>query len=191
MCKLRANYAGGGFEFGTGWTSSPNAIVTAAHCLHAKENRATSVDIWVGRREGMCFEEYHFVLDTQNLFMDNWGLGEHEDWDIAVIRLPHPLPSNLSFLGCNHGLPLSEATLIGYPAEAEHSMNIGVSPTPAGNGGRIRHNGSTMVGMSGSPLVVPHAGHFCVIGMHTHGLTHAAQGLRLDATRASWIDSKS
>lgn len=195
---------------GTGWLIDRNTVVTAAHNLFNKDAflkkngyQPSAVKIWLGQNgpaQSFANVRYAAKWFVHDAYLKNRSKLEY---DVAVIKLDRPAdaasePFRIIDLERENGF--ADIGVVGYPSDIQHpplKMYYAYGGIVSVESGRLFHNVDTAKGQSGGPILTPHDGGLCVIGIHTQGKDFARtrrlkanMGVVLNASLQNWISSR-
>jgi glutamyl endopeptidase len=160
ICALSIKGANG-TAIGTGWFVGPRTLLTAGHCVFARElggdGWAQSITIIPGRN-GPEDQPYGAVTATNFSIHKNWGEGHHQDFDIGCIHLTEPLGEKTGWFGFASFKPedLKEklVNVSGYPADKGFGREQYFHADRVHNvtARRVFYEVDTFGGQSGSPV---------------------------------------
>ena len=174
---------------------SPNAALTAAHCLYDPEEGgwATAITVYPAVNGSIGFLHYPYGSATANeiaISIPYFENGSDARWDWGVIRLNSNIGSNSGYLGfqcIETSLSAAPIMISGYPGDLNdywdtrdqfyHIFRITAdisSQTTASNGTMydcrmITYKVDTSPGQSGSPVLYDNNGTYQIIGIHSQG----------------------
>lgn len=170
----------------TGFMISPNAMITAGHCLKGTGTKAKSITAYPGRNG----DSKPITAYAAKYYVDTKYTGSEPDWDYGIILFDSNIGNTTGWLGL-HGtsgssIGTSSIHVTGYPAD-KSGYNMWTCAGSVSNisAYRFMHTADTYGGESGSPTYFYNGSYgYQAAGIHTHGGNYSR---RITNTLVTWL----